>query len=106
MMGDTIYTSAGQNTVNLNSVERAVVMDDGTLSDWVPDTPLNTPRTAASSVGVGGTIYTLGGMVGPMGLAFSINVVESASINPEKGLGSWIKKGSREFSYYNWMFQG
>ncbi len=100
LKGDTIYTIAGQNTINLSSVDKAKILDDGTLSGWVPETPLNIPKRAASSVIIDNTIYVLGGMVGPMGLAFSINVVESALINPEKGLGSWIKKDSQEFSYY------
>lgn len=100
LMGDTIYTVAGQNTINLSSVERAEILDDGSLSDWTPETPLNIPRRAASSVAVGDTIYTVGGMFGPIGLAVSIDIVESASVNPGKGLGNFVEAESPERTSY------
>jgi tetratricopeptide (TPR) repeat protein len=100
LLGDTIYTISGQNTINLSSVERAEILDDGFLSDWTPETPLNIPRRAASSVAVGDTIYTVGGMFGPMGSAFSIDTVESASVKPGRKLGNFVDAESPEMTSY------
>jgi tetratricopeptide (TPR) repeat protein len=70
------------------------------LSAWEPDTPLNDPRRAAASVLVGDTIYVLGGMLGPMGVSLSLDSVESASVAPEKKLGTPGMTGSPEFESY------
>lgn len=109
---DTIYTIAGQNSIALTSTERATIMEDGSLSKWVPDTPLNIPRRAAVAVSVGDSIYVMGGDLGHMGREFSIQNVESASISrsktttkdgsivPKRRLGYWVKSDSPDFENY------
>ncbi|GMR04190.1 MAG: hypothetical protein BMS9Abin23_0080 [Thermodesulfobacteriota bacterium] len=98
--GDTVYTFAGHNTINLSSTEKAVLNEDGTLSEWSPETPLNVPRRAAASVVVGDYVYVLGGMVKPMDASDSVNVVESAKVEPGKKLGNAMKEGSKEYEAY------
>jgi len=98
--GDTVYTFAGHNTVNLASTEKALFNKDGSLSKWTPETPLNLPRRAAASVTVGDYVYVLGGMVRPMGSSNSVNVVESAMLKPGKPLGHPVEEGSKEYEAY------
>ncbi|MFQ5901516.1 MAG: tetratricopeptide repeat protein [Thermodesulfobacteriota bacterium] len=100
VVDNTIYSIAGQNTVTLTGTERAEILEDGTLSQSVPDTPLNTPRRAAASVRVGDTVYMLGGMLGAMGEAVSVESVESATIVPGKKLGHWVASDSKEMELY------
>ncbi|MFQ5481006.1 MAG: tetratricopeptide repeat protein [Thermodesulfobacteriota bacterium] len=98
--GDTIYTFAGHNTINLTSVEKAAILKDGKLGKWEPDTPLNMPRRAASAVEVGGRLYVIGGMVKPMGVSDSVNVVETAEIVAGRRLGNYVDSGSKAFAEY------
>jgi len=98
--GDTIYTFAGHNTVNLTSVDKAKILKDGTLGKWKPDTPLNVPRRAASSVVVGNRIYVIGGMIKPMGASDSVNIVETAEMADGKPLGNYVLAGSKDLESY------
>ncbi len=100
LKGDTVYTFAGHNTVNLASTEKAVLNKDGSLSEWTPETYLNVPRRAAASVAVGDYIYVLGGMVRPMGASNSVDVVESAMVKPGKHLGHLVEEGGKEYEAY------
>lgn len=98
--GDTIYTFAGHNTINLASVEKAKIQGEGKLGKWEPDTSLNVPRRAASSVIVGNRIYVIGGMVKPMGTSDSVNIVETAVIEDGKQLGNYVPAGSDAHKEY------
>ncbi len=98
--GDTIYTFAGHNTINLTSVEKAKILQDGRLGKWEPDTPLNVARRAASAVEVGNRLYVIGGMVKPMGVSDSVNIVETAEIVAGKALGNYVPEGSKAYEEY------
>jgi len=98
--GDTIYTFAGHNTVNLTSVEKARILKDGKLGKWEPDTALNVPRRAASSVVLGNRIYVIGGMVKPMGNSDSVNVIETAQIEKGRKLGNYVPAGGEAQKAY------
>ena len=98
--GDTLFSMAGHNTVNLTSTQRATILPDGKLSAWEPDTPLNIPRRAPSAVVVGDLVYLLGGMVKPLGNSKSVDVVEVARILPGKKLGNWVEPGSEGHKLY------
>ncbi len=101
IMGDnTIYSIGGQNSVTLTSTERAVILKDGTLTEWIPDTPTSLPRRAAAAVGVGDAIYIMGGDLGHMDMEFSLNNVESASVVSGKKLGYWATSGSSDVEAY------
>jgi hypothetical protein len=103
LAGDSIYSISGHNSIDLTSTERASILADGMLGAWEPDTPLNNPRRAAASVFVGDTLYVLGGMLGPIRAALSLDDVESAIIAPDKKLGGWALSGSAELeSYKEW----
>jgi len=100
VIGDTLYTFAGHNTINLTSVEKARIKKDGKLGGWTPETSLNVPRRAASSVAVGKRIYVIGGMIKPMGFSDSVNIVETAEIVAGKKLGNFVPAGSKDAKEY------
>jgi len=98
--GDTLYAFAGHNTINLTSVEKTRILNNGKLGKWEPDTSLNVPRRAASSVVVGNRIYVIGGMVKPMGASDSVNIVETAEMVKGKKLGNFVPAGSKDLETY------
>ncbi len=103
--GNTLYTFAGHNTINLTAVEKARILKDGKLGKWRPDTALNVPRRAASSVVVGKRIYVIGGMIKPMGFSDSVDIVETAEIQKGKKLGNFVDAASRDAKEYE-AFKG
>jgi len=104
--GDNLYAFAGHNTINLTSVEKTRILDNGKLGKWEPDTPLNVPRRAVSSVAVGNRIYVIGGMIKPMGASDSVNIVETAEIVKGKKLGNFVLAGSKDLEAYEALKDG
>lgn len=94
IVGDTVYTMGGHNTINLAATDKTTINKDGSLKPWEPETPINIPRRATVAVEVNNTIYLLGGMIRPMAVSVSINSVEKAVIEPGKKLGNWVLEGS------------
>ena len=52
VVGDTVYTMGGHNTINLTATDKTTINEDGTLEPWEADTPINIPRRAAVAVEV------------------------------------------------------
>lgn len=88
VMGNYLYVLGGYDQEGnvLNSVERAAIKTDGTLSSWgLVSSSMRTPRYGAAAVVADGFLYVFGGKDGT-GLSGS---VERAWIGPDGGLGTW-----------------
>jgi len=83
-----IYVLAGFDETSLlfSNVYSAEIQADGTLSSWVPRTPLPV-RTGWQAAAVNGTLYVLGGITNSGG-AVSGNLYYS-SINTDGSLAGW-----------------
>ncbi len=68
----------------LNTVERARILDDGTLGPWTAGAPLTTPRRGPAAVVAGDFLYAIGGYNG-----LFLNTVERARIREDGSLTSW-----------------
>ena len=106
VVGDTVYTVGGHNTINLAATDKATINKDGSLRAWEPETPINIPRRAAVAVEVNSTIYVLGGMIRPMAVSVSIDSVEKAVIVPGKKLGNRVQEGSHGHATYKQWKEG
>ena len=77
----------------LNSVERAVINDDGSLGIWQIMTPMSTPRSELAAAISGSYIYAIGGR-------YDLSSVERAMINPDGSLGPWQTTSSLSMGRY------
>ena len=90
-----IYAAGGGNGPNgdhyLRSIERAKVLDDGSLGPWITEkSQLNYPRRCVKLVVIGNIIYALGGFGGTL-----LDSVERADIAPDGSLGKWTLEKNR-----------
>jgi hypothetical protein len=70
----------------LDSVERAEILPDGTLGEWVLEPQvMNIERRCSKLVEVNGHLFALGGFGGIL-----LDTVESAEVLPDGSLGEWL----------------
>lgn len=86
--GGHVYAVGGSRTDVeglLDSVERAEILEDGTLGPWTLEkTRLNIPRRCVHVAVIGDYLYAVGGFGGIL-----LDSVERARIEPDGGLGEW-----------------
>lgn len=68
----------------LNTVERARILEDGSLGPWAAVAPLTTPRRGPAVVVAADFLYAIGGYNG-----LFLNTVERARIREDGSLASW-----------------
>ena len=73
----------------LETVERARIEADGTLSAWQPASSLNVGRSEFVAFQANGYLYVLGGETQQNGYWISSDIIERASINPDGSIGAW-----------------
>ena len=83
-----LYAIGGANDRNgrnlLNSVERARILEDGSLSPWTRVSPLTTPRRGPAALVSGAYIYVIGGYNG-----IFLRSLERARFSSNGELGKW-----------------
>jgi N-acetylneuraminic acid mutarotase len=87
VIGNYLYVIGGTNGGSLNSVERAVINPDSSLSGFTPvaDASLRTARERHTSAVIGNYLYVVGGIHGG-----SLNSVERAAIAGDGLLGAFV----------------
>jgi Kelch motif protein len=88
VVGNLLYVIGGSDRINsLDGVERATINADGSLGIFatVPGVVLGVPRSGATAVVIGRSVYVIGGAnsSGPRA------TLERASINPDGSLGGF-----------------
>jgi hypothetical protein len=91
IVGNYIYVIGGSPIFGgaLSSVEKAVILPDGTLGTWEFTTPLTSLRTSLWAVENNGFIYVPGVDTND----FHAQTVERAKVNEDGSLGSWLTLG-------------
>jgi len=80
-VGGSFWVTGGTpNGVVLNSTEEAVLDQTGTITNWLPGAPMQTPRDAHAAVVSGPVIYVAGGVSNAGGLPAVEASVEFASV--------------------------
>ncbi|MBI5692354.1 MAG: VPDSG-CTERM sorting domain-containing protein [Verrucomicrobia bacterium] len=99
-LGNRIYSLAGmtgQSDVGRTTVQYAEINADGSLGTWNFTSSLAAGHTYGSVVGVGNSMYALGGGVH----WYSTNAVERATItNLDGSVSSWSPQASLPFAVY------
>ncbi len=90
--GDYVYAIGGEKADSLadllNTVERAKILPDGTLGEWIIEKEkMNSRRRGGHAFVYNGWLYAMGGFNG----AF-LDDIEKAKINPDGSLGKWIRE--------------
>jgi kelch-like protein 19 len=89
---DYLYAIGGANDRNgrnlLNSVERARILENGSLSPWTPVSPMTTPRRGPAALISRGYIYAVGGYNG-----IFLRSLERARLTSNGGLEKWETVG-------------
>jgi len=73
----------------LNSVERANINGDGSLSSWSYTSSMNELRYWPGVIVYNNWIYVLGGYNAPGGVPTNLASIERVSINPDGSLNAW-----------------
>jgi hypothetical protein len=96
--GTSIYMVGGltgNNTDSTDLVERSIVGEDGTLSEWEEVTPLPIQRSHHSLVAGAGGLWITGGLTGnPAGVHTDFDDVLFAPIEADGSLGAWTEVGT------------
>lgn len=74
----------GEDNRPVATVERATILDDGTLSPWTIQTGLRLPRRGLKALSIGDHIYAIGGYSGVF-----LKSTEHAQVQPDGTLGPW-----------------
>ena len=87
VIGNYLYVLGGVGNSTLNSVERATIGADGSLSKFRPmtDIALATPRHGHTATVIGNYLYIIGGA----GNSGALKDIERATINPDGTLGTF-----------------
>ncbi len=81
-----IYAGGGFNgSTYLNSVESALILDNGSVGSWRLESPMQFNRSALKAIVWNGRVYAMGGYNG----THALNFVESAPIFLNGSLGAW-----------------
>lgn len=86
VLGGTTHTSCAN--IGQQTVERAVVNENGSFGPWTATTAMLIPRSNHAAVTVGGRLYAFGGVNNCM-LSDTTNSVEWAPVNTDGSLGAW-----------------
>jgi hypothetical protein len=90
VIGNYLYAIGGFGASGgLNSVERARINSDGTLSTWEPAASMTTARHEFAAFVAGNYLYVLGGEGQQNNQWVSLDTIERASINPDGSINSW-----------------
>lgn len=82
-----LFVLGGYNGEYMASVERAEILEDGSLGPWISTTPLTRPKEGCAAVWVDGKIYLAGGS----NSGVYLREVEVAWVNERGELGYWTK---------------
>jgi len=86
-----VYLLGGYGVCDLvSTVYTAVINNDGTLGEWVTDTPLPCMLHSAQAIVTKNRVYLLGGWDGRVWNAGSFSTVYTAPINEDGTLGEWV----------------
>jgi hypothetical protein len=100
--GPTLYVLGGltgDNTDNIADIERADVLEDGTVGAWVEVPPLPGKRSHHSAAIHDDAIYVTGGLEGdPAGSYATLANVLRAPIQQDGTLGEWAEVGQLPMS--------
>jgi len=84
--GDYLYAIGGlDGAAYLDSVEKAKIMEDGSLGAWAFTTPIQSQREGMSVVSVNDAVYIIGGT----NLTGYKRSIEYAGFNDQGGIGYW-----------------
>lgn len=86
VLGGTDHTNC--SNIGQQTVERAIVNGDGSLSPWTATSAMLIPRSNHAVVAVGNRLYALGG-VNNCSLSDTTDSVEWVLINTDGSLGTW-----------------